>query len=268
LQNMPSPKLKQIRRRIKDTAKAQGVTPSVTVHKAKTYARKLPLSHGFGLNVIEPVLDAGRLISQSRLPRRKSPLNVQTTEEWLGTSDYVFLYVGNFRYPKVLAGFLLKSDFHSCDESDRVVVSPFDTGALHRHLYVKSPDASAARKILEERSFNYVEGRHLLGIELRHNYLHENHYIECTAPHVELPCRQDFDNKSADNRKHAYEVRVLDELDINGSALAFFVPRNDYFRLQSRIEALKTQGVEVHLTDGSFPNLHHRATQWLITHVN
>lgn len=191
---------------------------------ATVLASKLPLSHGLPTGTMKTLVDDPKGIGRKLLsPQQLSdlgikPLDTEGAEACLGTKQFVFLYCGNFRYPKTQIGMLFSSESESI-KSPSSEATPFDSGGLHRHFEWPDPRESASQFL----------SRHCLPVPSYRDYMsmHVAYRFEDAIDYLQpdgRPIRAcPFGIRSKDGgdgpRIWMFEVRVADELEIGAHSL-------------------------------------------------
>ena len=100
--------------------------------EAEKIAWTVPLAHSTSTLNLTNIIASGKLISPQRLMEVRgvtSDPDNPTTEEILGTDDYVFLFASPFRYTASGCGFIFGADLEKT-WSGPGEASPFDSGGL------------------------------------------------------------------------------------------------------------------------------------------
>jgi hypothetical protein len=95
--------------------------PLVSARSSSTFVKLVTNQDGVGCKLLSPA----KLAAHSNVP-----LDPESAEVALGTTEFVFLYCGQFRYPRQV-GFLFATALE-LDRSGDCEASPFDSGSLHR----------------------------------------------------------------------------------------------------------------------------------------
>lgn len=191
---------------------------------AKRLASGLPLSHGLPSNTMKTLVDDPKGIGRKLLSTQMlsdlglKPLDPDGTEASLGTKQFVFLYCGNFRYPKTQIGMLFSCQSETT-KSLSSEATPFDSGGLHRHF--EWPD--------QKESASQFLSRHCLPVPLYRDYMsmHLAYRFNTPADYLQSdgkpirPCPFGIRSKDGtdDPRIWMFEVRVPGELEINSDSL-------------------------------------------------
>lgn len=176
------------------------------------------------------------------------PVRPDSAEAALNTHEFVFLYCGQFRYPKTQVGFLFATTFEE-ERRDTSIASPFDTGALHKHR--TWPDASeTAKAFLARHSLPVPEYRDYLASRLHYLFTSPEDYVTRSNPPIRpdpIGLRPKPPATDADPRLWTFEVRTRDEVSLARPHLlaVFYVARLE--SEPSVVDFLTAQGGEVHV---------------------
>lgn len=210
-----------LRRRLEDYAEANKIaTPHPPPNEAARLSESLYLAHSTSSAKFSEVCHSGRLISCAQLAAaRGDALKPDSAEVLLGTADYVFFYVGPFRYPNTACGLLL---CRSLEERSRLegVATPFDSGGLVGK-YSRADPAESPQEFLARHELPVPEHREYLLLSLGVLFETPADYVEGNEPHWAGPCGL----AGGDQRRWTHEVRIPDQVPIRGGHLqAVFAP--------------------------------------------
>jgi len=239
-------------------------------------ARNLPLTHartsaqfvriatdekGLGHKIFSPAKVAEHI---------GKPVRAESAEAMLGTLKFVFLYCGQFRYPKTQVGFLFATTLEN-DCRDTSEASPFDSGALHKHVTWPDP-TEPAQSFLARHSLPVPGHRELLAPRLRYLFADPEDYVTQSNPPIRpdpIGLQPKIPALLPDPRLWTFEVRVRDEVSLVRPHLlaVFYVAR---LQLEpSVVSFLSSQGGEVHVEqifsddDDAFAGLQSRCLDYL-----
>lgn len=254
---------------------AAGLVNSIP-QRCSDLARSLPLTHArTSAQFVSIVTDEKRLGPKIFSPAKVAehfgiPVRPESAEAALGTHEFVFLYCGQFRYPKTQVGFLFATTFEG-DRHDTSEASPFDTGALHKHR--TWPDASeSAKAFLTRHSLPVPEYRTHLAYRLHYLFADPGHYAAQTDLRIRpdpIGLRPKPPATDADPRLWTFEVRARDEVSLARPHLlaVFYVAR---LQLEPNVVSfLAAQGSAVHVEqifgddDDAFAGLQSRCLDYL-----
>ena len=216
--------------------------------QAERIAWNVPLAHSTSTGNLRDIVASGKLLSLARLIQAQGatpdPDN-PTTEEILGTSEYVFLFAGPFRYTSSGCGFLFRAELE-IDWNDSGEACPFDTGGL---LSTFTGFTGDPMHFLDRFRLPLDEHREYLAGKLRVFFPELRAYIE---PNIVFDAYDPITGlKGGDARRWTHEVRLKDELDINGHLEAVFYPRSsagladvEHFLVECEDQAVYTEAFE------------------------
>jgi hypothetical protein len=135
----------------------------------------------------------------------------------LATANSVFFYVSPFRYPNTTCGFLFAASLES-HYRDEGVATPFDSGALVKHLVRPNP-AEPVRDFLSRHELPSTEHRRYLGLSMSILFAKPGDYCEGTDPRWPGP----IGLSGGDHRRWTHEVRTPSGVFVrNGHLQAVF----------------------------------------------
>jgi hypothetical protein len=156
------------------------------------------------------------LLSQAQVAQATSvALEPGIAESVLGTADYVFLYVGSFRYPGTACGLLFKPSLEEHRQQDSCA-SPFDTGGLVRHMVLPDPSETPLAFHLRHE-LPVPAHRKVLALTIDLCFGHPTDYLSAVdATH--LP-RSPFGITDGDLRRYTHEVRIPQSVPLRSQHL-------------------------------------------------
>lgn len=261
----------QIRKDLADS----GVGPLRSSECAKM-AQSLPLAHAMpSVNFIKLTADEKKigckLLSPAKLDEHGiRSLRRESAEAALGTTEFVFLYCGQVRYPETQVGFLFAPALEEM-RRDECVASPFDSGALHRKA--TWPDTSeTATAFLARHTLPVPAYREYLANRIQYLFAEPQHYVEQNRQPIRpdpIGLRPKPPVTANDPRLWTFEVRVQNEVDLSRAPLEalFYAARLTGER--SVRDFLAAQNHRVHLEevvsedDGDFATLQRRCLDYL-----
>ena len=182
-------------------------------------AQALPLTHALTSDAfVEIAADRKKLGWKLLSPENLILLDImqrrlQSTEAFMGTEGFVFLFCGQFRYPETQVGFLfatgLEQEYAGASEA-----SPFDSGALREHAVWPDPSESA-RDFLARHTLPVPEYREYLAHRLHYLFAKPSDYLgQDTAPIRSDPLglAPKQADAAADPRLWTFEIRIKDEV--------------------------------------------------------
>lgn len=240
-------------------------------------AERLPLTHGVTTEVFFSIAE-DRFSAGTNLlsARRFSQISGETprtdnAEAALNTQDAVFLFCGQFRYPKGQAGFLFQRALEDHRSAD-TVATPFDSGGLHLHFsgpdLAESPQAFLARHTLPVPAY-----RPHLAERLHFLFAEPQHYVTRAQPPIRpdpVGLRPKYPGIPIGPRQWTFEVRIRDQVPLAAPHLAavFYSPRMQGNRFVRRFLAgLRQQQIDVKpvqpIADGDFAALQRQCVDYL-----
>jgi hypothetical protein len=99
----------------------------------------------------------------------------ESTEAYMGTEAFVFLYCGQFRYPETQVGFLFATNLEQ-ERAEASEASPFDSGALREHA-VWPNSSESARDFLARHSLPVPGYREYLVYRLHFLFAEPSDYV-------------------------------------------------------------------------------------------
>jgi hypothetical protein len=182
-------------------------------------AQRLPLAHSTTerafLRMAADDVEIGRkLLSPAKLDERGiKKLRLDSAEVALGTTQFVFLYRGQFRYPNTSVGLLFSKSLEEGRSAD-AVASPFDSGALH--CCATWPDASEpAVAFLARHTLPVPAYREYMASRIQDLFADPAQYLDPESEPIgpdPIGLRPKPPATKADARFWTFEVRVRDEV--------------------------------------------------------
>lgn len=146
-----------------------------------------------------------KLLSQTQVAlNRKEEERAETAESVLGTADYVFFYLGPFRYPGTDCGLLFKRSLEDHRHDDGCA-SPFDSGGLVRYMQRPNP-SETLRSFHSRHELPIPSHRELLALTLDLCFDTPSNYL--TATDANLLRASPFGLTGGDLRRYTHEVRI------------------------------------------------------------
>lgn len=182
-------------------------------------AEALPLAHSTTAGSLAGINKSGFLLSTAAVHALKGkPVPPDGAESVLGTSGFVFLYTGTFRYPGTSCGLLFAKSIEAQHTEDGEA-SPFDSGGLLCHLQRSDPDESP-RSYLERHTLPLPRHRRYLGQCLSTLFAAPEDYLKDGPIHP-----GPLGLTGGDARRWTHEVRIPECVQLRGPHLqAVFVP--------------------------------------------
>ena len=211
-------------------------------------AQLFPLTHARTSDQFVRVVAGGTGVPKIFSPAKvaalfSKPVRPESAEAALGTHEFVFLYCGQFRYPHTQVGFL----FATTLEDERAAsseASPFDSGALHKHVTLPNPSVPATT-FLARHTLPVPQYRDLLAYRTHYLFTDPRDYVTQSSPPVRpdpIGLQARSPTTGTDPRLWTFEVRVRDELSVSlPHLIAVFYPAH----LRSRpdiVNFLSAQG--------------------------
>jgi hypothetical protein len=195
----------------------------------------MPLSNSAGVDTFAKICGTGSLLSQRELIARGIPsprTGPGSPAALLRTDNFVFFFVGAFRFPGTKCGFLFKASLEEERRGDSLA-SPFDSGGLLDHH--RPPSGENPRTFLERHEMSVPDYRRFLELVLDRLFADPWHYLTGTGPAREGPVR--LVTVDADARRWTFEVRVERDVRIRFHLQAIFMPQivSNYASVQQMI---------------------------------
>jgi len=242
--------------------------------QSRDLARDLPLVHARSQSVFVEIATnhdgtGCKLLSPSRIAEQG--IEPGQAEIALGTTGFVFLYCGQFRYPGQV-GFLFATTLER-DRAPDCEASPFDSGALHRKVTLP-PRAGSAAAFLARHTLPVPGYRVYMANRLEYLFAEPADYLKPDKHPIRLDpigLTPNPPTATPDARLWTFEVRVRDEVAIVTPHLeALFYPAgleglpelHDFFAELSDYVNL----VSIHEDEqGDFVGLQNRCLEYLRT---
>lgn len=182
-------------------------------------AEALLLAHSTSSGGLAGIQRSGFLQSAAAVYALKGmPVPPDSAESVLGTSGFVFLYTGTFRYPRTSCGLLFAKSLEAQHKDDGEA-SPFDSGGLLCHLQRPDP-AELPRSYLQRHSLPLPGHRDYLGQCLSTLFAAPEDYLKGGPIHS-----GPLGLTGGDARRWTHEVRIPECVQLRGPHLqAVFVP--------------------------------------------
>ena len=196
--------------------------PAPPPSDASKLSAGLFLAHSTSESNASDICRSGRLLCPDALAviRGKAP-PTESAESKMGTTGYVFLYAGPFRYPGTGLGWLFSSTLEEQHRMDGVA-TPFDSGGLVKHLTRQDP-SEPMRQFLARHELPLPEHRDYLHLCLARLFGSATDYFDGVNPRLPGP----IGLSGGDCRRWTHEVRISGHLHVRTATLqAFFVARS------------------------------------------
>lgn len=183
---------------------------------AEKLSKMLFLSNASKQETFREICRSGLILSRAHLAKKNSTqIPPDCAEACLGTTGYVFFYVGAFRYPGTACGFLFRPSLEQANQTDGCA-SPFDSGALHKHLTLPA-GTSTPKDFHARHELPIPEHRELLALFLDLCFSSPSEYVNfTTGAH---PVASPYGITGGDFRQFTHEVRIPDQVAIRSDHL-------------------------------------------------
>lgn len=192
---------------------------------ASRWAARLPLTHSTSPALLIKIIADNALLSQQQAGARRG-----YAEELLETGDDVFLYAGAFAMPGFECGFLFTASLEGPHATDGVA-TPFDSGALARHVLPPAPygaDEAGRISFIRDHELPVSDYRELLAdVIAAYSLTPEAHISDPCL--TQCPCAAPQPHPmgltGVDRRGHTFEVRIPQRVPLTPPSLrAVFLP--------------------------------------------
>lgn len=148
---------------------------------ARKMSEGLFLANSSSRGIFQKICRSDTLLSKSQVASSTgTPVPETCAEAVMGTANFVFFYLGPFRYPSTACGLLFKRSLEAQHQADGSA-SPFDSGSLHKVM--SWPDRSESKLEFHARhELPIPEHRQLLALSLDCSFASPIEYVNYTGP--------------------------------------------------------------------------------------